>query len=154
MLGIEFAKLRQAQRVQKTLMMQQQILPGQHLEATEFAQKIMQVLEKEIPRLKIHQPAESRSMADLRSPPPSPISNEPSPITTRSPSTPSSSGSQKSVSKLQQDGNVSSPRRQIPRKRRTQSAPSVSITDLSTSQAHTNGVSRESLRYRRPLLCF
>ncbi|KAF7136917.1 hypothetical protein CNMCM5793_006579 [Aspergillus hiratsukae] len=138
MLGIEFDKLRQAQRVQKKLMMQQQISPSQHHEATEFAQKIMQILEKEIPRLKNHQPAESQSMTDSRSPPTSPISNEPSPITTPSPSAPSRSGSQTSVSKLQQDEDVSSPGRQIPRKRRTQSAPSVSTTDLRTSQAHTN----------------
>ncbi|KAJ6090435.1 hypothetical protein N7486_009250 [Penicillium sp. IBT 16267x] len=90
----------------------------------------MQILEKEIPRLKNHQPAESQSMSDSRSPPTSPISNEPSPITTPSPSPPSSSGSQASVIKLQQDEEVSSPGRQISRKRRTQSAPSVSTTDL------------------------
>ncbi|GFF64719.1 hypothetical protein CNMCM6936_005058 [Aspergillus lentulus] len=124
MLGIEFDKLQQAQRVQKTLMMQQQTSLGQHLEARDFAQKIMQILEKEIPRLKIQQPAEGQSMSNLRSPPTSPISNKPSPITTRSPPTPSSSGSQTSVSKLQQDEDVSSPGKQIPRQRSTQSAPS------------------------------
>lgn len=128
MLGIEFNKLQQAQRVQKKLLMQQQISPSQHLEAKEFAQKIMQILEKEIPRLKNHQPAESQSTSESRSPPTSPISNESSPITTPSPSPPSNSGSQTSVINLQQDEDVLSPGRQISQKRRTQSAPSVSTT--------------------------
>ncbi|KAJ5684743.1 uncharacterized protein N7477_001088 [Penicillium maclennaniae] len=86
MLGIEFEKLQQAQRIQKKLMMQQQISPSQHLKANEFAQSIMQILKKEIPRLKRQHPAESQSMSDSRSSPTSPTSNEPSPIATPSPS--------------------------------------------------------------------
>jgi hypothetical protein len=128
MLKIERDKLKQAQRVQKRLLMQQQISPSQHLEAKEFAQKIMQILKKEIPRLENLQPAESQSTSESRSPPTSPISSEPSPITTPSPSPPSNSGSQTSVINLQQDEDVSSPGRRISRKRRTQSAPSVSTT--------------------------
>ena len=129
MLGIEFNKLQQAQKAQNKLMMQQQILPSEHLEAKEFAQKIMQILQTEFPLLENHRPAESQSMSDSRSPTTSPISNEPSPITTPSPSPPSSPGSQTSVIKLQQKEDVSSLGRQILRKRRTQSAPSVSTTD-------------------------
>jgi hypothetical protein len=88
MLKIELDKLKQAQWVQRRLLMQQQISPSQQLETEEFAQKIMQILAKEIPRLKIHQPAESQSTSESRSPPTSPISSEPSPITTPSPSPP------------------------------------------------------------------
>lgn len=130
MLGIEFKKLQQAQQVQKKLLMQEKISLSQHFEAKEFAQKIMQILEKEIPRLENRQPARSLSTPDSRSPSTSPIANEPSPTTNPSPSPLRNSGSHTSVIKLQQDGDVSPPRRRILRKRRTQSAPSVSRTDV------------------------
>lgn len=129
MLGIEFKKLQQALRVQKKLLAQQQISPTQHFEAKEFAQKIIQILKTEIPRLESRQLAGSQSTSDSRSPPSSPVSNEPSPITTPSPPPPSKSGSQTSAIKLQQDQEASSPRGRISRRRRTQSAPSVSTTN-------------------------
>jgi hypothetical protein len=86
-------------------------------------------LENEIPRLENRQPPRSHSTPDSCSPPTSPITDEPSPITTPSPSPPSNSGSHTSGIKLQQDEDVSSPGRRISRKRRTQSAPSVSRTN-------------------------
>ncbi|EAU33653.1 predicted protein [Aspergillus terreus NIH2624] len=124
MLRIEFDKLQHAQQVQKRLMMQQQISPSQHVKAEEFAQEIITILKREIPQLKNHQPAGSQSTSDSRSPPTSHISDEPSPITTPSLSLPSRSESQ-SVIKPEQDGDVPGPKRQISRKRRTRSAPSI-----------------------------
>lgn len=126
MLDIEFSKLRQAQRAQEKLQMQQQISPSQYRDAKKFAEIIVEILKKEIPRLKDHPPVESQSTSNSRSPPTSPISNEPSSITTPSPPPSSNSGSQKSVINVQQAEDVSSLERRISRKRRTQSAPSVS----------------------------
>ncbi|CEJ59115.1 hypothetical protein PMG11_07751 [Penicillium brasilianum] len=148
MLSIEFDKLEQAQRAQRKLMIHQQSSSSEHLEAKKFAEEIMQILKEEVPPLlQNHQPAESQSMSDSRSPPTS-ISSEPSPITTPSSSPPSSPGSQMSVIKLQQNEDVSSHRRRISRKRRTQSAPSripsrPSPTSLSLSDAESDNHDRK-----------
>jgi hypothetical protein len=152
MLKIEFDKLRQAQRIQKKLLAQQIISPSQHLDASEFAQKIMQILKKEIPQLKNHPVAENQSTSDSNSPPISPISNKISPITSPSPSPSSNPGSQTFVINLQeQDEDASSPRRRVSRKRRTHSAPSVSQIVLKSFPAQTHCVGREFLRDRRPI---
>jgi hypothetical protein len=160
MLRIEFDKLQHAQQVQKRLMMQQQISPSQHVKAEEFAQEIITILKREIPQLKNHQPAGSQSTSDSRSPPTSQISDEPSPITTPSLSLPSRSKSQ-SVIKPEQDGDVPGPKRQISRKRRTRSAPSVSTIDLpkkkkkkKASRVYNNNTSSGFRQNRRPLSRF
>ncbi|KAE8418404.1 hypothetical protein BDV36DRAFT_295244 [Aspergillus pseudocaelatus] len=81
MLSIEIDKLRRAQRSQEKLLTQHMVAPRHDAELDDFAQDILRLLEKEIPRLFMNKPPGSPPTSDSRSPPSSPNAYQRSPIT-------------------------------------------------------------------------
>ncbi|KAE8364628.1 hypothetical protein BDV27DRAFT_157675 [Aspergillus caelatus] len=81
MLSIETDKLRRAQRSQEKLLTQHMVAPRHDAKLDDFAQAILRLLEKEIPRLFMNKPPGSPPTSDSRSPPSSPNAYQRSPIT-------------------------------------------------------------------------
>jgi hypothetical protein len=116
-LDIEFNKLQHAQH---------RMSPDQVLNPNVFAQEVLQILEKEIPRLQMNNPPDSPPTSHSGPSTTSSVLDQPSPITPPSTSSHHSGGNKAFVVEPQSEEIQISRRKVLRRRRRTKSEPPVS----------------------------
>lgn len=135
MLSIETDKLWHAHRSQEKFLTQHMVAPRQYFQPNDFVQDILELLEREIPRLYSNKPSGSPPTSDSRSPPSSPNTHQLSPITPPSPP-PRPDGGNRGSTVRPQSKEMLSPALEIPRRRVHQKRYPVSDGPLSSPAAY------------------